>query len=215
VRDAALAEHCWGAARGVDYFAWCTVGTGYGGYLFLDGKLYDGYHGIAGPFGHSTVDEVNGYPCGCGRRGCVETYVAGPAIARQGQVVLSEGRSPLLAQSAAGQPINAAHVFQAAASGDPACAEIIENAIRMICINLSALVNTLDLQMIVLGGGVTHATPNFIQRIDRQIRAYLMSEEARRDLRIVGETFANSALVGAAADAFLRLGYPGTEGSRR
>jgi len=57
-------------------FAWATVGTGYGGYLFLNGKLYDGSHGFAGNFGHMTLDEINGYPCGCGRKGCFETFVA-------------------------------------------------------------------------------------------------------------------------------------------
>lgn len=208
VRDAALAEHCWGAARAEICFAWCTVGTGYGGYLFLDGKLYDGVHGFAGPFGHMTVDEINGELCGCGRRGCVETYVSGPAIARQGQRVLFEGRSPILADIANNSPVSTTQVFQAAASGDPVCQEIIDRVIRRICINLSGLVNTLDLGMIVLGGGVTHACPDFVSRIATRIRPYLMSDEARRDLRVVAETFDNSALVGAAADAFLRRGIP-------
>jgi glucokinase len=208
VRDAALAEHCWGAARGVNFFAWCTVGTGYGGYLFLDGKLYDGVHGFAGPFGHSTIDEINGALCGCGRRGCVETYVSGPAIARQGQRALSEGRSQFLADLSSGGSVSTAQVFQAAEMGDPTCQEIIDGAIRGICINLSGLVNTLDLEMIVLGGGVSHAAVDFVSRIDTRIRPYLMSAESRRDLRVVAETFDNSALVGAAGDAFLRIGVP-------
>ncbi|HSL30222.1 MAG TPA: ROK family protein, partial [Anaerolineales bacterium] len=79
VRMALLAEVLWGVARGVKHTAWATVGTGYGGYLYLDGKLYGGSHGYAGNFGHTTWDEINGELCGCGKRGCFETFVAGPA----------------------------------------------------------------------------------------------------------------------------------------
>ncbi|RPJ41218.1 MAG: ROK family protein, partial [Chloroflexi bacterium] len=80
VRMAVLAEAVWGAARGVHYFAWATIGTGYGGYLFLDGKPYRGFHGYAGNFGHATWDEINGAACGCGKPGCVETFVSGPGL---------------------------------------------------------------------------------------------------------------------------------------
>jgi len=205
VRQATLAEHTWGAAQGIRYFAWCTVGTGYGGYFFLDGKLYDGYHGYAGPFGHTTVDEINGYPCGCGRRGCLETFVAGPAIARQGQAAVDQGRSPLLSELAAGQPVTTALVFQARQAGDPEARRILEQVVRLIAINLGGLVNTLDLQRIVLGGGVVNANPDFVPWVDRKIRDYLMSEESRRDLRVVKESLPNSALFGAAVDAFTRL----------
>ena len=89
-----------GAWPGRTQFAWATIGTGYGGYLFLDGKLYGGAHGFAGNFGHFTVDEVNGYPCGCGRRGCLETFVTSPAIAHAGQAALDVGQSPGLRELA-------------------------------------------------------------------------------------------------------------------
>lgn len=206
VRMAALAEARWGAARGVQHFAWATVGTGYGGYLFLDGKLYDGAHRFAGPFGHSTWDEVNGEMCGCGRRGCVETFVAGPAIARAGHTAAQNGQSPILQEIFAIRPVTTGDVFSAEIAGDAAAHAILENVIRLIAINLGSLVNTLDLEMIVMGGGVVHACPDFIGRIRCRIRDYLMSEESKRDLRIVAETFENSALVGAAADVFLRQG---------
>ena len=102
VRLAAQAEALWGAGRGIRNFAWVTIGTGCGAYLFLDGRIYGGAHGFAGNFGHYTIDEANGYPCGCGRRGCLETYVAGPAIARAGQAAADEGRSFVLRQLSPG-----------------------------------------------------------------------------------------------------------------
>ena len=203
VRMAALAEVVWGAAQNSRSFAWATIGTGYGGYLFLNRKLYGGSHGFAGNFGHNTLDEVKGYPCGCGRRGCVETFVAGPAIARAGQTAVDAGHSPALVELSGGGPVTPQMVFQAEARGDSAAQEIIKQEIRLVSISLAGLVNILDLDMIVLGGGVTHATPDFIQRVSNRIRDFLMTAEAARDLRVVPESFFNSALYGAAADVFI------------
>jgi glucokinase len=205
-RMAALAEHVWGAAQGVDHFCWCTVGTGYGGYLYLDGKPFDGFHGIAGPFGHNTIDEVNGYLCGCGRRGCVETYVAGPAIARAGQAAVQAGEAPLLALLAGDAPVTTHMVVQAYRQQDQAAVKIIDEVVRMIAISLSGVNNLLDLEMFILGGGVIHALPELVGLVGERIRGYLMSAEAKRDLLIVQESFPNSSLVGAAAYAFVKLG---------
>lgn len=204
VRMAAIAEALWGNARQVKNFLWATIGTGYGGYLFLDGKLFDGTHKFAGNFGHITWDEINGYLCGCGRKGCMETFVAGPGIARAGQAAYDAGKSPALARLAENGKVTTRQVFQAEAEGDPAAQEIINQTIRLISINLSGVVNLLDLDMIVIGGSVSHGSPDFIDRINRRIRDYLMTEEARRDLQVVSEAFCNSALVGAAADVLLR-----------
>lgn len=206
VRMALLAEVLWGVARGVKHTAWATVGTGYGGYLYLDGKLYGGSHGYAGNFGHTTWDEINGELCGCGKLGCFETFVAGPAIAARGQRAADSGESPLLRRLADGRRVTTADVFSAEAQGDPAAQAIIEDVVRLISINLGGVVNTLDLSMIVMGGGVVHASPNFVQRINHRIRDFLMTEEAKRDLQVVKESFDNSALLGAAADVFLRSG---------
>ena len=206
VRQALIAELIWGKAQKSNYVAWGTIGTGFGGYLFLDGKLYSGFHGFAGNFGHNTIDEVNGYQCGCGKKGCVETFVAGPAIARSGQIALDKGESPALLKKAINGKITSRMVFEAESENDPRSKEIINDVIRRVCISLSGLVNILDLELIVLGGGVVKGSPEFVSRISKTIRPYLMTEEAKRDLRIELESFDNSALIGAGADAFERLG---------
>jgi len=191
VRMALLAEVLWGVARAVKHTAWATVGTGYGGYLYLDGKLYGGSHGYAGNFGHTTWDEINGELCGCGKRGCFETFVAGPAIAARGQRAADSGASPLLRTLADGRRVTTADVFSAEAQGDPAAQTIVEDVVRLISINLGGVVNTLDLSMIVIGGGVVHASPSFVPRINHRIRDFLMTEEAKRDLQVVNESFDN------------------------
>ncbi|MCC7353292.1 MAG: ROK family protein [Anaerolineae bacterium] len=206
VRQAALGEWMWGSAHGAKNFAWVTIGTGYGGYFILNGRFYPGTHGSAGNFGHIAVDEVNGYPCGCGRRGCAETYVAGPAIARQGQRAADEGRSPLLHRLAGEGPVTAPLVFQAEAAGDEAARQVVAGVVRHLAISLSGLVNTRDLELMVLGGGVMKAGPLFLARLDAAVREHLMTVEARRDLRIVRESLPNPAVAGAAAHVFLACG---------
>ena len=206
VRLAALGEAVWGGAKGVKNFAWVTIGTGYGGYFFLDGKLYDGRHAFAGNFGHIPFDEVTGYPCGCGLKGCIETYVSGPAIARTGQAAVDASRSPTLKRLAGKGRVTCESVFQAEAAGDPAAIEIIEQVIRLVAISVAGLVNTLDLDMIVLGGGVTHGSPDFVSRLDRGSRCFLMTEEAKRELVVIKESFPNSTLFGAAANVFMSQG---------
>lgn len=202
VRQAVLAEAVWGAGAGERNFAWATVGTGYGGYLFLNGRLYGGAHGFAGNFGHTTYDEINGHACGCGRRGCFETYVAGPAIARAGQHAHEAGRSHILSSLAQGGTISTRAVFRAIELGDPVAAQIVDDAIRLICMNLGGVVNLLDINLIVMGGGVAKAAPWLVERVNERIRAYLMTVEAQRELRVVRESSANAALWGAAAHVF-------------
>jgi glucokinase len=203
VRMAVIAEAVWGQARGLRHFAWATIGTGYGGYLFLNGEPYEGAHGFAGNFGHNTLDEINGVLCGCGLKGCYESYAAGPAIARAGQAAVDHGKSPRLAELAQDGNVTTQMVFQAEADGDPAAVEIIAGMIRLYAISFSGMVNILDLEMIVVGGGVTRGSKDLIPRIADRTRDFLMTVEARRDLRIVQETYANSALFGAAATVFL------------
>ncbi len=111
-----------------------------------------------------------------------------------------------MAELSQGGRVTTQTVIQAYQQNDPAAVSIIEQVARLIAINLSGLVNTLDLEMIVMGGGVIQACPQLIDRISHYIRRYLMSDEALRDLRLERETFTNSALYGAAADVFLRSG---------
>jgi glucokinase len=206
VRMAAQAEAVWGNAKGLRNFAWATIGTGFGGYLFLNGELFEGSHGFAGNFGHNTLDEIHGRRCGCGLKGCFESFAAGPAIARAGQAAVDAGKSTMLAELAGDGKVATYMVFKAEVAGDPAAKEIIDSMVRLYAISFAGLVNILDLDMIVVGGGVTRGSSDLITRIDARTRDYLMTVEARRDLKIVREAFPNSALYGAAATVFVESG---------
>jgi glucokinase len=199
---AALAELVWGAGRNAGNFIWVTLGTGYGAALVLDGHVFGGDHGYAGNLGHAQLGSGSELVCGCGQRGCVETVVAAPAIARAGQAAVSANRSTRLAELAATGAMSAALVLEAASGNDPAARGIVDQVLEALTISLAAAINLLDLSLVVLGGGVLSAAPWMIDELDAQLRPRLMTREMRQDLRLIPESFPDSALWGAAALAF-------------
>lgn len=196
---AALGESRWGAGRDHPNFAWVTIGTGYGVALVLGGRLYDGDHGYAGNIGHARFDPGADVVCGCGQVGCVETVVAGPAIARMARDAVAAGRAPELDRLAGDGPVTAAMVTSAAEAGDGAANDIVGIVVEGAAASLAATVNLLDLSLLVFGGGVVNAAPWLIDRIDAALRPRLMTEQARRALRLVPESFPDATLRGAAA----------------
>ena len=128
--------------------------------------------------------------------------MAGPALARAGQAAHVAGESPVLASLADDGVVSTRAVFRAIELGDAVATQIVEDAIRLICINLGGMVNLLDIDLIVMGGGVTEAASWFVERVNAKIRAYLMTAEAQRNLRVTRESTPNAALWGAAAHVF-------------
>jgi glucokinase len=156
----ALGEFRAGAGRGTRSLVYITLSTGVGGGMVLDGKVYRGKDSLAGEFGHLPMAD-SGPLCSCGARGCLETYCSGPAIAREArQLALrrpegEEGRMANL--SANPESISARAVFQAAAEGDAAAAQIIGEAARWLARTLRIIIRIVNPDKIVLGGGVTAA----------------------------------------------------------
>jgi glucokinase len=157
VRAAALGELKFGCGRENPNVSmvFLTLGTGIGGGIVLDGKLRLGHYGAAGELGHMNV-EPNGPPCGCGSRGCMETYAAGPAIAAQGVWLLRAGRAPKLYEIVRGNPgkVTPKEMAEAALAGDEEVRVAIERAATYLGIGVSHVINTLSPDMIVFGGGV-------------------------------------------------------------
>jgi glucokinase len=158
---AAWAEFQYGAARDADdSMVMFTIGTGIGGGIVLDGKLVRGAHGIAAELGHILV-VPDGRLCGCGRHGCVEQYASGSAlvrIAREGAALDPDGAARLLA-AAGGDPrqITGPMVTGAARDGDPVAVDAFDRIAAWLAISLVDLVQILDPQVIVIGGGVIEA----------------------------------------------------------
>lgn len=168
---AALGEHWLGAARGFDNMGMITLGTGIGGCIVLDGKIFHGMNGMAGEYGHVTI-EPEGVPCGCGNRGCAERYASATAILRMAREEIATGNAPELAQVAGAEAeFGAKAIYELAMRGDKPAQRIFDRFGRAMGIMLADIVNVLNLDMYVIGGGVSSAWDAFAPRMFEELRA--------------------------------------------
>lgn len=155
----ALAEHQWGAGQGTRDMAFLTLGTGIGAGLILSGELYRGRHDLAGEIGHATI-LPNGPPCLCGRRGCLETLASGTAIGRMGRERYGD------------DALTAHDVCARARAHDPVAESIIADAALYMGIGLANLLQTLNLERIVLGTLAVHAGDLLLEPIRASAQAH-------------------------------------------
>jgi glucokinase len=172
---AAVAEHRFGAGRGTATMLYLTVSTGVGGGAIVGGAPHRGAAGNGGEFGHLTVRR-GGRLCACGRRGCVEAYASGSAIAARAREALAGGRRTSLA----GLPVvTAADVAAAAAAGDALAAEIWAETVDLLGAAVTDLVNAFEPDLVVLGGGVTRAGAMLIDPVREIVAREAMPPAAR------------------------------------
>jgi glucokinase len=158
---AALGEKWLGAGRHVDDIMMLTLGTGVGGGVILGGKIWHGITGMAGEFGHMTV-YPEGQPCGCGNRGCLEQYASATAIVRMAREAIASGDAPGLAKAARSDvEFSATEIYNLALQGDEVARRIFRSVGRALGIAVSTLINGLNLEMYVIGGGVSNAWEAF------------------------------------------------------
>ncbi len=171
---AAFGEKWLGAAKEHDDMAMLTLGTGVGGGLVLGGKIWHGMNGMAGEFGHTTV-EPEGHPCGCGNRGCLEQYASATAVVRMAREAIAGHSSSALARAAhEDAEFSAKSIFNLAIQGDEDAKRIFRRVGRAIGIVLSAMVNSLNLPIYVIGGGVASAWEAFAPSIFEELRQRCM-----------------------------------------
>jgi glucokinase len=152
---AAYGEYRFGAGRGFEHLLFVTLGTGIGGGIIIDGKVYSGASGAAGEVGHLILNE-DGPPCNCGSRGCLEALSSGPAMARDAAIALAEGRAPGLARLAGEARPTTEQVYEVALQGDEACREVVERAGRYLGLALVGLLDVFNPLALILGGGLTN-----------------------------------------------------------
>jgi glucokinase len=171
---AALGEKWLGAAKDYDHMAMLTLGTGVGGGLVLHGSIWHGMNGMAGEFGHTTV-EPEGHPCGCGNRGCLEQYASATAIVRMARETIAQNaNSPLAKAAHADAEFSAKSLYNLSIQGDEDARQIYRRVGRCLGIVLSAMVNSLNLPIYVIGGGVSSAWEAFSPTIFSELRQRCM-----------------------------------------
>lgn len=199
VRCAALGELKFGAGRGCENFICITVGTGIGSGIVINGKVVRGATNAAGELGHIKL-QMNGGPiCGCGDTGCLEASASGPAIVAMAQEYIKGGKSTKFREMAAveGGEITPYMVAKAAEEGDPVAKRIFEIVGEYIGIGLTSVINLLNPERVIIGGGVAESGELLLGPIRKTIKERAMVV-AGNAVEIVPAQLGNSAgVIGA------------------
>ncbi|MDQ3668078.1 MAG: ROK family protein [Acidobacteriota bacterium] len=166
---AAYGEHKVGAGRGSRDMFYVTIGEGIGGAIILDGKLWTGASGFAGEFGHITID-TEGLECDCGNTGCLETVASGPNIVRRANERLYRDGTSSLSRLAINKNFTADDVAHEANNGDDFSMMMIERTGKYIGTGVASVLNLLNIERVVLGGGVMDAGELILNPIIQEAR---------------------------------------------
>jgi len=193
VNAVALAEYRFGAGAGYNSVICVAVGTGVGGGIILNGKLWRGSTSAAGEIGHMSID-LNGPVCGCGNRGCVEALCASPAIIERCRAKLDHQMTPVFEEILHDEPgeLTIRKIFAAAKKRDSVALEVIEETARYLAIGMAGVVNLLNPEVVIIGGGVADGGAGFVEIVSQELRRRVC-DSARERLRIVKATLGNNA----------------------
>jgi glucokinase len=196
-----LGEHALGAGQGTRDMVGIFVGTGVGGGLILDGKLRNGFRNAAAEVGHMII-LADGPQCGCGKRGCLESVASRTAIERDIQIGLSVGREsliPKLTEGGTGR-LTSGVLAKALRRGDPLVTEIMTRAQWYLGLLTSSIVNLIDPEMVVFGGGVVEALGDeFLEPIRVTARQHYIQQADADRIQIVAAKLGDYAGVLGAA----------------
>jgi glucokinase len=195
---ALLAEHRAGAARDASHAVMLTLGTGIGGAIIVDGRLVRGVNGGAGEFGHTTVDP-HGIRCDCGNFGCLETVVSGRALGRAAERAASEAPDSRLGLALeGGREITGMLATELAHDGDPVARSVVRSMGELLGMGLANVVNTLNPEIVVIGGGVVAAGDLLLEPARAVVRERALSPSSEH-VRVVPSRFGEeSGMLGAA-----------------
>ena len=197
---AALAEAKWGAGRGYPNIFYASVGTGIGTGIIFDGRIYHGKTGAAAEGGHMGIDS-NGPVCNCGKRGCIETLAAGPAIARRARQKLGQNPNSVLLEMSGGdiQKVSSEMVGRAHAAGDPVAKEVMRETLDLLAYWLGSIIDLLEPDVIVIGGGVSSLLAPFLDEIRERWRGACLNPSPLDIPVLLAHYGEDAGIAGAAA----------------
>ena len=198
---AAFAEVKFGAARGLSHVLLITAGTGVGGGLVLNGEPYEGASGFAGEIGHVPV-EPQGDACACGKHGCLETECGAYYLVGRARAGIGSGVHSALEKA---DPLDAAAIFEAARQGDYFALNLIQRAGAALGRACAMALQILDLERIVIGGGLARSADLLIPRIMEGAKARSFGEIFSRASFVAAELGHQAGAIGAAATAMQRI----------
>jgi glucokinase len=197
---AALAEAKWGAGRGHRNVFYATIGTGIGTGVIFDRKIYHGRTGSAAEGGHIGIDP-NGPLCPCGKRGCIELLASGPAIARRARHKLADNPDSIILELAGGdlQSITSEIVSQAHAEGDLVAKRVVDETLDLLAYWLGNIVDLLEPDIIVVGGGVSSMLAPFLGEIHDRWKGATLNPFPHQIPVVLAHYKEDAGIAGAAA----------------
>ena len=194
---AAYGEFKVGAGRGSRNLFYMMIGNGIGGAIILDGKLWTGASGFAGEVGHITID-AEGLECICGNTGCLETVASAPSIVRRARERLYRDNTSSLSRLALNKNFNAEDVAHEAREGDDFAAMMIERTGKYIGTGVASVINLLNIERIVLGGGVKDAGPLILNPIIQEVKRRAFQPCFEATSIVISELGLDAAPIGVA-----------------
>lgn len=197
---AALGEYVAGAAKGVSSAVCVTLGTGVGGGVILDGKVYRGFNFAGAELGHSVI-VVNGEECTCGRHGCWEAYASATALIRQTRQAMEQHPESIMWKlSDNGQKVSGRTAFDAMRAGDPVGKRVVDTYIYYVACGLVNMINIFQPDVLCIGGGICNEGDTLILPLKAHIEAERYSKYAKKQTRLCVASLGNQAgIIGAAA----------------
>lgn len=210
VTAVALAELMYGAGRGVNNIVCFALGTGVGGGIVTDGKLYKGTHGMAAEIGHIVV-ETNGLPCNCGQYGCVERYASATGIVNMAKHIVQLGSGwddCELCKLIKTEPdaVTCKLIYELAAKGDKLALRVNEDACEMLGRAIGILMNTMAPDRVILGGGVMMAGDIILNEVKKTSANYCWPAIYERCEIVRAQMEEDAGVMGAGALAFEAFG---------
>ena len=195
---AAYGEYRLGAGRGLKSLVLRTLGTGIGCGIVLDGKMHRGATDTAGELGHVTV-QVDGRPCGCGRRGCLETYCSATGTVKRFREALAEGNTSMLIDGGMKKDeVTARDIFEAAAKGDALAWQIVDQTARYLAIGCDVVVNIVDPDIIVFTGGMIAAGDLLLKPVEKYARELFFPRPKEHTRLAFTQLGGDAGIIGAA-----------------
>jgi len=197
---AALAEALWGAGRGYRNIFYATIGTGIGTGIVFDGRIYHGRTGAAAEGGHVTID-YRGPRCKCGKLGCIEILASGTAIARRASEKIAAGSRSAILDEAGGQleKITGEMVGRAYLAGDPLAKELLEETAMFLTVWLGTIVDLLEPDVMIVGGGVAAMLQPFFGEIHDQLPKWCVNSHSQEIPLVSAHYGADAGIAGGAA----------------
>lgn len=197
---AALGEAVAGGAKGVSTAIMLTLGTGVGGGIIIDKKIYDGFNSAGGELGHAVI-VVDGEPCTCGRRGCLEAYASATALIRQTIEAARKNPDSLINEMVGGDysKIGGKTAFDAMRQGDRTGTEVVNRYIYYLATGVINYINIFQPEVLLIGGGISKEGDTLLEPIRKLAREHSYSKDENKQTRIMRAVLGNDAgIIGAA-----------------